>query len=53
LSCKGKITKKGLHRPFFLSIVVISGEKWVLVGNFCLIRVVLIFMATSDPRGSR
>jgi len=32
LSYKGKIVKKGLHRPFFLSIVGASGEKWVFVG---------------------
>jgi hypothetical protein len=33
LSCKGKITKKGLHGPFFLTIVGASGEKWSFVGN--------------------
>jgi hypothetical protein len=37
LSCKGKIVKKGLHRPFFLTIVGGSGEKWVFVGSCYLI----------------
>jgi len=33
LTYKEKILKKGLHCAFFLSIVQISGEKWVFVGN--------------------
>jgi hypothetical protein len=33
---KEKIVKKGLHCSFFLSIVHLSGNKWVFVGNCAL-----------------
>lgn len=36
LRSKEKIVKKGLHCSFFLSIVHLSGRKWVFVENCAL-----------------
>jgi hypothetical protein len=37
LTYKEKIPKKRLQCAFFLSIVQISGKKWVFVENWCLV----------------